>query len=78
LHFLCSTRFVMSVVAKKCRSAWKVPHSTGQPAASRHFIHSHDQVQLDRREVPHMLGELLGDERIQVDGPEDPAFGSAR
>jgi hypothetical protein len=35
---------VISVVAKKCRSAWKVPCSFGHPAASRQLTHSRDQV----------------------------------
>jgi hypothetical protein len=35
---------VIKVMAKKCRSAWKVTCSVGQPAASRQSAHSRDQV----------------------------------
>jgi hypothetical protein len=39
-----SAWFVINVVAKKCRSEWKVPCSFGQPAASRQPTRSRDQV----------------------------------
>lgn len=39
-----STWLVISVVAKKCHSAWNPPCFLGQPAASRQPAHSRDQV----------------------------------